>query len=88
MKNKSARNSLWAITAKRLARARFAHSPFGRELLYERQTTIEPVIGRLKHNLGFRRFHLRGLQNVRTEWTLLTTAYNCRTLWQRLLKRG
>jgi hypothetical protein len=37
---------------------------------------------------GFRRFHLRGLQNVRTEWTLLTIAYNCRTLWQRLLKRA
>jgi transposase len=74
--------------AQRLKRARFAHSPFGQTLLHERQTTIEPVIGSLKHNLGFRRFHLRGLQKVNTEWTLLTTAYNCRTLWQRLLKRG
>jgi transposase len=74
--------------AKRLVRARFAHSPFGRELLHQRQTTIEPAIGSIKHNFGFRRFHLRGLGKVRTEWTLLTTAYNCRTLWQRLLKRG
>jgi transposase len=74
--------------AQRLARARFAHSPFGRELLYRRQTTIEPVIGNLKHNLRFRRFQLRGIEKVRGEWTLVTTAHNCRQLWRRLLDRG
>jgi transposase len=74
--------------ALRLQRARFAHSHLGRELLYERQTTIEPVIGSLKHNLGFRRFHLRGLEKVRSEWSLITTAYNCRQLWRRLQARN
>lgn len=74
--------------ALRLQRARFAHSPLGRELLYERQTTIEPVIGSIKHNLGFRRFHLRGLEKVRSEWSLVTTAYNCRQLWRRLQTRN
>ena len=73
--------------AQRLARARFAHTATGRELLHQRQTTIEPVIGQLKHNLQFRRFHLRGLPKVQGEWTLLTTAYNCRQIWRRLLDR-
>jgi hypothetical protein len=67
----------------RCRRARIAHSAFGRELLHQRQTTIEPVIGYLKHVLGFRRFHLRGLTRVRGEWSLLTAAYNCRQLWLR-----
>lgn len=73
--------------AQRLARARFAHSYAGRDLLHQRQTTIEPVFGCLKHNLQFRRFHLRGLQKVQTEWTLLTTAYNCRQLWAKACRR-
>ena len=73
--------------ALRLRRARWAHSAFGRELLSQRQTTIEPMIGTLKHTLGFRRFHLRGLEKVRGEWSLLTTACNCRLLWRRLQAR-
>lgn len=64
--------------ALRGTRARFAHSSAGRELLHPRQTTIEPVFGDIQHNLRFRRFHLRGLERVRTEWTLQSTAYNCR----------
>lgn len=76
------------LAQQRLARARRAHSPFGRHLLHERQTTIEPVFGTIKHTLGFRRFHLRSLSKVRTEWTLLTTAYNCRQLARRLSTRA
>jgi transposase len=76
------------LAAKRRARAKVANSRFGRQLLHERQTTVEPVFGSLKHNLGFRRFHLRGLDRVRAEWSLLTTAYNCRQLWRRALERA
>lgn len=72
----------------RRRRGRLAATPFGRRLLHERQTTIEPVIGSLKHNLGFRRFHVRGLERVRAEWSLVTTAYNCRQLWRRCLVRA
>jgi transposase len=74
--------------ALRLNRARIAHSPAGRDLMYLRQTTIEPVFGDIKHNLRFQRFHLRGLENVRTEWTLLSVAYNCRQIWRRLRDRA
>jgi hypothetical protein len=30
--------------------------------------------------LGFVRFHLRGLANVASEWTLIILAHNCRRL--------
>lgn len=77
-----------ALAASRLKRARFTHSYAGRELLHLRQTTIEPVFGDIKHNLCFRRFHLRGLERVRTEWTLLSAAYNIRHLWRRMCARN
>ena len=35
----------------------------------------------VKEPLGFRRFSLRGLKNVRTEWTLVTLAYNLKRLF-------
>ena len=45
-----------------------------------RKSTVEPVFGILKSVLGFTRFHLRGLANVKNEWQLLTLAYNCKRL--------
>jgi len=49
-------------------------------LTKKRKQTVEPVFGIIKHAIGFRRFHLRGLQNAATEWTLIALAYNCRRL--------
>jgi len=45
-----------------------------------RQQTVEPVFGIVKHVLGFRHFHLRGLTRVDGEWKLLMLAYNCKRL--------
>jgi len=45
-----------------------------------RKSTVEPVFGILKSVLGFTRFHLRGLANVKNEWQLLNLAYNCKRL--------
>ena len=45
-----------------------------------RQQTVEPVFGILKNVLGFRRFSLRGLAKVESEWKLLSLAYNCKRL--------
>ncbi|GBQ94707.1 hypothetical protein GLI01_29070 [Gluconacetobacter liquefaciens] len=42
--------------------------------------TVEPVFGIFKSAMGFTRFHLRGLANVATEWTLVALAYNCRRI--------
>jgi len=41
-----------------------------------RKHTVEPVFGQIKEARGFRRFLLRGLQNVKGEWGLLCTAHN------------
>lgn len=53
----------------------------GRELYALRKQTIEPVFGIIKEAMGFRRFSLRGLAKVRTEWTLVTLAYNLKRLF-------
>ncbi|MCH7631398.1 MAG: IS1182 family transposase [Proteobacteria bacterium] len=45
-----------------------------------RRQTVEPVFGILKNVLGFRRFSLRGLAKVESEWKLLSLAYNCKRL--------
>jgi transposase len=44
--------------------------------------SIEPetVFGDIKHNMGFRRFMLRGLKNVDVEWGLVCMAHNLRKL--------
>ena len=52
----------------------------GRQLYRLRGTTVEPAVGIIKSALGFRQFSLGGLANVRTEWTLLALAFNCKRL--------
>lgn len=47
-----------------------------------RKGLIEPVFGTLKTRHGARQCLLRGLANVRAEWTLLATAFNLQTLWR------
>lgn len=45
-----------------------------------RKCTVEPVFGIIKNVLGFTRFHMRSLERVKTEWLLVTLAYNCKRL--------
>ena len=47
-----------------------------------RKRVVEPVFGIIKEQQGARRFLLRGLANVMTEWTMLVTAFNLRTLYR------
>ena len=49
-------------------------------LYAKRKQTVEPAFGIIKGAMGFVRFHLRGLRNAATEWTLVALAYNCRRL--------
>jgi len=49
-------------------------------LYQQRNTTVEPAFGIIKDALGFDRFHLRGLEKVRTEWVLVALAFNCRRI--------
>ena len=45
-----------------------------------RQELVEPVFGILKDRHGARRFLLRGLENVLSEWSLLAVAFNLKSL--------
>jgi transposase len=56
-------------------------TPEGRALYALRKHTPEPVFGIIKSALGFRQFLLRGLDNVRGEWNLVTMAYNMKRLF-------
>lgn len=61
--------------------------PEKRELLKRRQAIVERVFAWAKHGLGFRRFSVAGLENVRTQWSLICTALNLRRLHQWWLSR-
>ena len=52
------------------------NSPTGRTLRSRRLVEAEAVFGRLKHNWGFRRFLLRGIEKAETEWGILCMAHN------------
>ncbi len=51
-------------------------SPQGLLMRSRRPIEVEAVFGRLKQDWGFRRFLLRGLDNVTTEWGILCIAHN------------
>ena len=53
-----------------------------KQRLIVRKTTVEPAFGNLKENLGFRRFSLRGLENVRNEFKLMAIAHNINKLFK------
>ena len=53
----------------------------GREIYALRKQTVEPVFGIIKEAMGFRRFLMRGLEKVNLEWTLVTTSYNLKRLF-------
>jgi transposase len=52
----------------------------GVQLRKQRNIEIESCFGDIKHNMGFRRFHLRGLKKVKTEITLVAMAHNLRKM--------
>lgn len=47
-----------------------------------RKQTAEPVFGIIKEVIGFRRFMLRGKEKAGLEWTLVSTAYNLKHLFE------
>ena len=52
----------------------------GRAAYALRKQTVEPVFGIVKSVMGFRQFLLRGLENVRNEWTLVCLAWNLKRM--------
>jgi hypothetical protein len=77
--NRQIRISFKLLAYRKQARENLT-SPEGEKLRAARSTDVETVFGHLKHNMGFRRFHLRGLEKVKTEWGLVSIAHNMRKM--------
>jgi Transposase DDE domain len=57
-------------------------TPAGRVLYARRKVIVEPVFGQIKEARGFRRFLLRGLDNLRGAWCLVCLTHNLLKLWR------
>jgi hypothetical protein len=57
-----------------------------KQRMHERWVSVEPVFGNLKHNLGFRRFSLLGIEQVKGEFTLMAIAHNLNILFKMIRK--
>jgi transposase len=64
------------------------HSEKGIALRKRRGHEIESCFGDFKHNMGFRRFHLRSLKKVKTEATVVAMAHNLRKIHLALAKQA
>lgn len=60
----------------------------GKKIYGLRKITVEPVIGNLSENLGFRSFLLRGLEKVKGEFSLMCTAHNFLKMAKHLKQLG
>jgi transposase len=56
-------------------------TPEGKKLYALRKQVPEPVFGIIKSVMGFRQFLLRGIDNVRGEWSLVTMAWNLKRMF-------
>ena len=57
-------------------------TPAGKALYARRKVIAEPVFGQIKEARGFRRFLLRGLENIRGEWRLVCLTHNLLKIWR------
>ena len=53
----------------------------GKAVYAQRKSTVETVFGIIKEVLGFRRFHLRGLESAQGEWNLVCLAWNLKRMY-------
>jgi len=59
--------------------------PAKAELLKKRGQIVERIFGWIKQEMGFRRWTVRGLESVRTQWAMICTAINLRVLYRQWL---
>jgi uncharacterized membrane protein len=60
-------------------------TPEGVSMMMLRQTTVEPVFGNIKENLGYRRFRRKGLKNAKGEFALFCLVHNINRLYMLVL---
>jgi transposase len=54
----------------------------GRAMYGLRKGLVEPVFGQIKAARGFRRFSVRGLEKIRSEWRLVCLTHNLLKIWR------
>ena len=64
------------------AHRRWMATPRAKAVFRRRKGLVEPAFGILKEQQSARRFLRRGLEAVRSEWSLLAAAFNLRTIWK------
>ena len=69
-----------ATTKERMARK--LRTVKGRGTYKKRKHIVEPVFGQIKEGRGFRRFLLRGIENVSAEWDLICLTHNLLKLFR------
>ena len=57
-------------------------TPEGKALYTRRKVIVEPGFGQIKEARGFRRFLLRGVDNIRGEWRLVCVTHNLLKIWR------
>lgn len=59
----------------------------GKEIYERRKRIVEPVIGNIKQNLGFREFLLRGVKKVRGEFAIVAAVHNIKKIGKYMEER-
>ena len=57
-------------------------TPACKAVYARRKVIVEPVFGQIKEARGFRRFLLRGLATIRSEWRLVCLTHNLLKIWR------
>lgn len=58
------------------------NEPEDKKRYQKRAGIVEPVFGMIKETLGYRRFLMRGLAQVKGEWAIICTAFNLLKLYR------
>lgn len=56
------------------------------EILTWRKWIVEPVFAHIKEHMNFRRWTMRNLENVRTQWSMICIIYNLKKLYRHWLE--
>lgn len=59
----------------------------GKEKYKKRLSTVEPVVGNIKKNFGYRDFLLRGIEKVKGEFDLMCIAHNIKKIHKQLTSK-
>jgi transposase len=78
---------IWPHTAAVQAMRQRLEQPQAQKQLSQRGRIVEKHFGHIKQHDGFRRWTVRGLENVRTQWALLNLTMNLRVLAKQWMKQ-